>query len=109
MMGPSQPTRNPAMYVLLGSNGKITSKAARLLLSRGHPVRVVGRSAASLASLKAAGAEVFAADIRDEKALAKAFAGARAVYTMIPPDYSAADGGAAQDRTGEAIFRALAS
>jgi uncharacterized protein YbjT (DUF2867 family) len=97
------------MYVLLGSNGNITSKAARLLLEQGEPVRVVGRSAASLADLQKAGAEVAAGDVRDEKFLGRAFAGARAVYTMIPPDYAAPDGAAAQDRSGEAIFRALAA
>ena len=44
------------MYVLLGSNGNITSQAAALLLAAGAPVRVVGRSAKSLAKLQAAGA-----------------------------------------------------
>ena len=32
------------MYVLLGSHGHITSRAARALLQHGSPVRVVGRS-----------------------------------------------------------------
>ncbi len=51
------------MYVLLGSNGQITSRLAGLLLASGHPVRVVGRSAASLAPLAKAGAEVAAGDV----------------------------------------------
>jgi uncharacterized protein YbjT (DUF2867 family) len=96
------------MYVLLGSNGNITSKAARLLLARGERVRVVGRSAASLAALRSAGAEIAAGDIGDAGFLAKAFAGAAAAYAMIPPDYAAPSLGAAQDRLGEAIARALA-
>src|SRR3954468_24718036 len=79
-------TRNRAMYVLLGSNGHITSRAARLILAQGESVRVVGRSAASLEPLKSAGARIAAGDITDEAFLAKAFDGARAVYTMIPPD-----------------------
>ena len=33
------------MYVLLGANGNITSRLARLLLAQNHPVRVVGRDA----------------------------------------------------------------
>ena len=53
------------MYVLLGSNGQITSKLAALLLAAGHPVRVVGRSADSLAPLAKAGAEVAVGDVAD--------------------------------------------
>jgi uncharacterized protein YbjT (DUF2867 family) len=95
------------MYVLLGSNGNITSKAARLLLSQGERVRVVGRNAAALAQLRSAGAETAAGDIADPGFLATSFAGARAVYTMIPSDYAAADLGASQDRLGEATAKAL--
>lgn len=95
------------MNVLLGSNGNITSKAARLLLAQGVPVRVVGRNAASLATLKAAGAQVAAGDIGDERFLAESLAGATAVYAMIPPDYAAADMPAAQDRLGAAIANAI--
>ena len=95
------------MYVLLGSNGNITSKAARSLLSQGEAVRVVGRSATSLEPLRSAGAEVAAGDIADAAFLAQAFSGARAVYTMIPPDYAAGDMLASQDRLGEAIARAV--
>ena len=32
------------MIVLLGSNGQITSRLARLLLGAGHAVRVIGRN-----------------------------------------------------------------
>jgi uncharacterized protein YbjT (DUF2867 family) len=105
---PHNPKGN-AMYVLLGSNGNITSRAARLLLAAGQPVRVVGRSAASLAPLEAAGARVAAGDIGDERFLAAAFSGATAVYSMIPPDYAAADMGAQQDRLGVAIAGAIAA
>ena len=97
------------MYVLLGSNGNITSQAASLLLAEGAPVRVVGRNAKSLAKLQAAGAQIAAGDITDERFLAKAFEGATAVYAMIPPDYAAPDMPAAQDRQGESIVRALAA
>jgi uncharacterized protein YbjT (DUF2867 family) len=97
------------MYVLLGSNGNISSKVAALLLAQGSAVRVVGRNAGSLASLKAAGADVAAGDIGDADFLARAFAGATAVYTMIPTDYAAHDMAAEQDRLGDAIARAIAA
>src|SRR5207344_1159823 len=96
-----------AMYVLLGSNGQITSKLAALLLAAGHPVRVVGRRAESLAPLAKAGAEVVVGDVADSAFLEHVFAGARGAYTMIPPCYTEEDMRAAQDRIGAAIARAL--
>lgn len=57
-------------------NGNITSKVATLLLGQGAPVRVVGRNARSLASLKAAGADIATGDIGDAGFLGQAFAGA---------------------------------
>jgi uncharacterized protein YbjT (DUF2867 family) len=96
------------MYVLLGSNGNITSKAAALLLGQGTAVRVVGRNVKSLAALEAAGADIAAGDIADAGFLARAFAGSTAVYTMIPTDYAAHDLVAGQDRLGNAIARAIA-
>jgi uncharacterized protein YbjT (DUF2867 family) len=77
-----------AMYVLLGSNGQITSQLAALLLAAGHPLRVVGRSADTLAPLARAGAEVAVGDVADSAFLERAFAGARGAYTMIPPCYA---------------------
>jgi uncharacterized protein YbjT (DUF2867 family) len=104
----TSPMNGLAMYVLLGSNGNITSKAAALLLAQGSAIRVVGRNAASLAAVKAAGAEIAAGDIGDAGFLAQAFAGATGVYTMIPTDYAAHDMAAEQDRLGNAIARAIA-
>jgi uncharacterized protein YbjT (DUF2867 family) len=95
------------MYVLLGSNGNITSKAAALVLAQGAAVRVIGRNAKSLADIKAQGAEIAAGDIADAGFLAQAFRGAAAVYTMIPIDYAAPDLAASLDQLGEAITRAI--
>lgn len=95
------------MYVLLGSSGQITSQLARLLLGAGHPVRVVGRDRRALAPLAQAGAELAVGDPGDAAFLGRAFAGATAAYTMIPPCYAAPDMRAAQDRIGAAIAQAL--
>jgi uncharacterized protein YbjT (DUF2867 family) len=95
------------MYVLLGSNGTITSKVATLLLAQGTPVRVIGRNAQSLSALKAAGADIAVGDIGDASFLTKAFAGATAVYTMMPTVYSEPDLAAAQDRLGSTIAYAI--
>lgn len=95
------------MYVLLGSNGNITSKAATLLLAQGAAVRVVGRNAKSLGTIQAAGADIAAGDISDAGFLTKAFKGATAVYAMIPTDYAASDVAASQDRLGNTIAHAI--
>jgi len=95
------------MFVLLGSNGQITSQIAHRLLAGGHPVRVVGRNTGALASLQQAGAQIAVGDPLDAAFLERAFAGATAVYTMTPPCYTEPSMRAAQDRIGEAVARAL--
>ena len=96
------------MYVLLGANGNITSRAARALLQRRKPVRVIGRNAAALTPLRQLGAELAIGDAQQADFLASAFAGATAVYTMIPPDYAAPDLRRSQTLFGTAIAVAIA-
>ncbi len=74
------------MYVIMGATGNTGSVAADALLAKGEKVRVLGRSAERLERFVKRGAEAFVADAKDAAALASAFAGARAVYTLIPPD-----------------------
>ena len=97
------------MFVLMGANGNITSKAATILLSRDHRVRVIGRDPARLQSLASAGADLAIGDAADPTVLASAFRGADAVYTMIPPNYAAPDLRAHQERLGVAIVAGLAA
>lgn len=96
------------MYVLMGANGNITSRAARMLLQQGEPVRVIGRNAATLAPQRELGAELAIGDAQQADFLTRAFAGAAAVYTMIPPDYAAADMLRSQTLFGTAIATAIA-
>lgn len=95
------------MYILMGANGNITAPTARALLQQGRPVRVIGRSAASLAPLQALGAELAIGDAGDADFLAQAFAGATAVYTMIPSDHAAPDMRGAQALLGTSIAAAI--
>src|SRR2546426_4090278 len=53
------------------------------------------------------GAEAFVADAKDAAALASAFAGARAVYALIPPDPMAQDYRAEQETVSDALAAAL--
>jgi uncharacterized protein YbjT (DUF2867 family) len=74
------------MYVIIGATGHTGNAAANKLLEQGKKVRVVGRNADHLASLAAKGAEPFVGNVTDKNAMTKAFAGAKAVYAMLPPD-----------------------
>lgn len=95
------------MIVVMGASGHTGKVAAEALLARGEKVRVLGRDAGRLQALAARGAEVAVGDASDPAFLARAFAGAEAAYTLIPPDVRAPDFRAYQDRIGEATVKAL--
>lgn len=79
------------MYVIIGATGHTGKAAANQLLSLNKKVRAVGRNADHLKTIVAKGAEPFIAEVTDKNAINKAFAGAEAVYLMIPPDPSSPD------------------
>ena len=74
------------MYVITGATGNTGSVVADRLLEAGQKVRVVGRDPKRLEKFTEQGAESFVADATDAGALTNAFAGAKAVYAMIPPN-----------------------
>jgi uncharacterized protein YbjT (DUF2867 family) len=95
------------MYVVTGASGNSGHVVAEKLLKAGRKVRTIGRSAQRLERLAAQGAEPFICDVADRVALAKAFAGAEGVYAMVPPDETAQDYRANQDRVTDALASAL--
>src|SRR5512146_1079083 len=96
-----------AMYVVTGASGNTGSVIVSGLLAKGEKVRAVARHADRLKSLVAKGAEVFAADLSDSGALARAFTGAKGAYVMIPPDVSNENLSAYQANLTETIATAL--
>lgn len=96
------------MYAITGASGNTGSVVAHTLLDSGKQVRVIGRNADHLRQFADRGAEVFVADLTDTAKLARAFSGAEAVYAMIPPDTSAADVFAYEDRVSASLASALA-
>jgi uncharacterized protein YbjT (DUF2867 family) len=95
------------MITVMGATGKVGGQIARRLLGAGEEVRAIGRSPAAVAELAAAGAQPLAGDAADVRFLSRAFAGAHAVFTMLPFDPSAPDYQAHQARLGEAIVAAV--
>jgi len=95
------------MYVITGATGNIGSKAADILLTNGEKVRVVGRNAAGLQRFVDRGAEAAVGNLKDSEFATRAFKGARAVFAMIPPDYSSLDFRAYQNEVGTSIATAI--
>jgi uncharacterized protein YbjT (DUF2867 family) len=95
------------MNVAMGASGNTGKIVAEKLLAAGKKVRVIGRHADRLKTLTQRGAEPAIADASDIAGLTKAFAGATAVYAMIPPNISAPDVSAYSQRVSDAIVSAI--
>ena len=95
------------MYVITGATGNTGSVIAERLLEAGQKVRVVGRDPKRLEKFTGKGAESFVADMTDGGALTNAFAGAKAVYAMIPPNIGAPDVRAYMESVSDALRSAI--
>lgn len=80
------------MYAITGISGQVGGAVARALLAQGLPVRAVLRDAGKAPAWQARGCEVALATMDDAAALARAFAGAEAVFVLLPPDFDPAPG-----------------
>jgi uncharacterized protein YbjT (DUF2867 family) len=95
------------MYVITGATGHTGTVAAEKLLASGAKVRVIGRDAKKLERFSKQGAEAVVADMTDAAALEKAFAGARAVYAVMPPNLTAEDVRAYQEKVTDSLASAI--
>ncbi|NVO00361.1 MAG: NmrA family NAD(P)-binding protein [Geobacteraceae bacterium] len=95
------------MYAIIGATGHIGSRVADILLSKGAKVRVIGRDSAKLQQYVNRGAEAAVGDLHDTAFLTGAFKGAEAVFTMIPPHYTAPNFRAYQEVVGNSIAMAV--
>src|SRR5579871_4083223 len=78
-------------YVITGGAGHISKPLTEKLIAAGHQVTVIGRNAANLSPLTDLGAGTAIGSVEDAAFLTRAFAGADAVYTMIPPNMGVTD------------------
>lgn len=95
------------MYVITGATGKTGGAIALGLLEAGKQVRVLGRNADKLQELTAKGAEALTGDLYDVDFLTRAFAGAQAVYAMVPPGYEAESVRAHQNAVADVLVEAV--
>jgi uncharacterized protein YbjT (DUF2867 family) len=78
-------------YVITGGSGHISKPITVALLAAGHQVKIIGRNAEHLKELTSEGAEAAIGSVEDREFLAKAFAEADVVYTMVPPNFGSND------------------
>jgi uncharacterized protein YbjT (DUF2867 family) len=78
-------------YVITGGAGHISKPLTEKLLAAGHNVTVVGRNEEHLTSLVAIGAIPKIGSLQDQAFLIDVFAGADAVYTMVPTNFAVTD------------------
>ncbi|HVM87806.1 MAG TPA: NAD(P)H-binding protein [Puia sp.] len=75
-------------YVITGGAGHISKPLAEKLISEGHHVTIISRNEKNIAGLVSKGAKAAIGSVEDIDFLSKTFAGADAVYTMVPPNFS---------------------
>jgi uncharacterized protein YbjT (DUF2867 family) len=75
-------------YVITGSLGHISKPVVQKLKASGHSVTVITSNASKSKDIEALGATAAVGSIEDKNFLKRAFAGAQAVYLMIPPNWS---------------------
>jgi uncharacterized protein YbjT (DUF2867 family) len=95
------------MFVIAGVTGHVGSVAARELLGRKQPIKVIVRDAGKGAAWSKQGAEVAVGSLEDQAFLAGALRGAVGFFTLLPGDLRAPDFYAAQCKTADAIAGAV--
>ena len=78
-------------YVITGGAGNISKPLSEKLLKAGHEVTIISRNAEHIKSLTDLGAKAAIGSVNDITFLKTTFAGADAVYTMVPPNYTTND------------------
>lgn len=94
-------------YVLTGSTGNITKPLAQTLIAAGHEVTIISNSESRKEEIENLGATASIGNLLDAAFLANAFAGADAVYLMIPPTFTVTDWLGFQKEVAESFVTAL--
>jgi len=76
---------------ITGSLGNISKPLAQQLISAGHELTIISSSADKVAAIEALGATAAIGLVTNVDFLTKAFTGADAIYTMVPPNLGASN------------------
>ena len=77
--------------IVTGSLGNISQPLAKELAEKGHEVTVISREPEKAKNIETIGAKAAIGSLDDVDFLAKTFAGADAVYAMVPPNFGVPD------------------
>lgn len=76
---------------ITGSLGNISKPLAKQLIKAGHQLTIISSNTEKVAAIEALGATAAIGLVTDVDFLTKAFTGADAVYTMVPPNFGASN------------------
>ena len=93
--------------IITGSLGNISKPLATELVQQGHTITVISSKPERQAAIEALGATAAIGSLEDANFLAATFAGADAVYVMVPPSYTALDSRAYFQRIGRNYAQAI--
>ncbi|GAB2551682.1 NmrA family NAD(P)-binding protein [Spirosoma aerophilum] len=93
--------------VVTGSLGHISQPLATELVQKGHSVTVISSQPGKRPAIEALGATAAIGSLADVDFLTTAFAGADAVYAMVPPNFPDADVRAYYGRIGRNYVQAI--
>jgi len=93
--------------ILTGSLGNIGYPLAQLLLQQDHAVTIISSKVDKQPTIEALGATPAIGSVEDAAFLAATFAGADAVYLMVPPNFAVADSRAYHRRIGRHYAQAV--
>ena len=93
--------------IVTGSLGNISKPLTQELVQKGHRVTVISHSPERQQEIEALGATAAIGSLEDADFLTTAFAGADAVYAMVPPNFTVPDSRAYYQRIGRSYVQAL--
>jgi uncharacterized protein YbjT (DUF2867 family) len=93
--------------IITGSLGNVSKPLTQALLKQGHQVIVISHRPEMQAPITALGATAAIGSVMDADFLTNTFAGADAVYGMVPPNFTAPDNRAYYRSIGAAYAQAI--
>lgn len=94
-------------YVVTGSLGHISKPVVTQLVANGHEVTVITSSNDRVKDIEALGAKAVVGSVEDAAFISNSFAGADAVYLMIPPNWGVTDWISYQQKVADIYVAAI--
>jgi uncharacterized protein YbjT (DUF2867 family) len=95
------------IYVVTGATGHVGQRIVEGLLAAKHKVRAIARNSDRLRALASKGAQIFPASLDDTGSITHGFTGAKAVFTMIPPNYETDNFRGWQNQVSQALAASI--